>query len=205
MTELAGTETASWVGELEWPEEVGGLLEVWSDGVDLVDEILHADDAVLAEGSLNDRVVGKSNALLLDLSVTTLVDKLADGLQVWETVGDPWLDNLQHLEGGLGHANKDTVVDLEKTEKLEDLAWLWGDLVDTEEMLVEARWVFRIGVNIPLDTDNEDKLVLGWNVVGTILLGETSKTDLLALSIAVLLNVLLSTLEDDTTLLLVGL
>ena len=60
-------------------------------------------------------------------------------------------------------------------------------------------------MNIPLDTDNEDKLVLSWDVVGTILLGETSKTDLLALSIAVLLNVLLSTLEDDTTLLLVGL
>ena len=187
MAELAGTETASWVGELEWPEEVGGLLEVWSDGEDLVDEILHADDAVLAEGSLNDGVVGKSNALLVDLSVTTLVDKLADSLEVWETVGDPWLDNLQHLEGGLGHANEDTVVDLEKTEELEDLAWLWGDLVDT------------------LDADNEDELVLSWDVVGTILLGETSKTDLLALSIAVLLDVLLSTLEDDATLLLVGL
>lgn len=58
---------------------------------------------------------------------------------------------------------------------------------------------------LPLDTDNEDKLVLSWNVVGTILLGKTSKTDLLALSITVLLNVLLSTLEDDATLLLLGL
>ena len=37
------------------------------------------------------------------------------------------------------------------------------------------------------------------------MLGEAHETDLLALSIAVLLNVLLGTLEDDTTLLLVGL
>lgn len=72
-------------------------------------------------------------------------------------------------------------------------------------MLVEVNCDVGVDVNIPLDTDNEDKLVLSWNVVGTILLGETSKTDLLALSIAVLLDVLLSTLEDDTTLLLVGL
>lgn len=72
-------------------------------------------------------------------------------------------------------------------------------------MLAEVFGQVRVGVNIPLDTDNEDKLVLSWDVVGTILLGETSKTDLLALGIAVLLDVLLSTLEDDTTLLLVGL
>jgi hypothetical protein len=59
--------------------------------------------------------------------------------------------------------------------------------------------------HLPLDTDNKDKLVLSWNVVGTILLGETSKTDLLALGITVFLDVLLSTLEDDATLLLLGL
>lgn len=133
MTELAGLESTSiWVGELEWPQEVGGLLEVWSDGEDLVDQILHTDDTVLAKGVLDDGVVGKSNTLLLDLSISTLVDELADGLQVGVSVGDPWLDNLQHLEGSLGHANKDTVVDLEKTEELEDLSGLWCNLVDTK-------------------------------------------------------------------------
>jgi len=34
--------------ELERPEEVVGLLEVWPDREDLVDEILNADDAELA-------------------------------------------------------------------------------------------------------------------------------------------------------------
>lgn len=107
------------------------MLEVGANGEDLVDQILHADDTVLAEGTLNDGVVGKSNTLLLDLSVTTLVDELTDSLQVGVSVGDPWLDDLKHLKGSLGHANKDTVVDLEKTEELEDLAGLWCNLVDT--------------------------------------------------------------------------
>ena len=32
--------------QLEGPQEVVGLLEVWSDGEDLVDQVLHTDDAV---------------------------------------------------------------------------------------------------------------------------------------------------------------
>lgn len=186
MLELAGAETTGGVGELEGPEEVGGLLEVGANSVDLVDEILSADDAVLAEVLLNDGVVGKSSALLVDLSVSTLVDELLDGLQVGVTVGDPRLNNLEHLSGGLGDLDEDTVVDLEETEELEDLAGLGGNLVDT------------------LDADNEHQLALSGDVGSIVLLGGAGETDLLTLSIAVLLDVLLSTLEDDTTFLLVG-
>jgi hypothetical protein len=35
MSELAWTETASWVGQLEWPQEVGCLLEVGANSEDL--------------------------------------------------------------------------------------------------------------------------------------------------------------------------
>ena len=187
VLELADVEAAVRVGQLEGPQEVAGLLEVGADGIDLVDQILHTDNAVLAEGLLDDGVVGKGNTLLVDLSVTALVDELLDALEVGETVGDPGLDDLDHLLSGLGELDEDTVVDLEETEELEDLAGLGGDLVDT------------------LDTDNEDQLVLSSDLEGTVLLGDTSKADLLALTIAVLLDVLLSTLEDDTTLLLVDL
>jgi hypothetical protein len=187
VLELAGAETTSGVGELEGPEEVGGLLEVGADSEDLVDEILNTDNAVLAEVLLNNGVVGKGNALLVDLSVTTLVDELLDGLQVGVTVGDPGLDNLEHLGDGLGDLDEDAVVDLEKTEKLEDLAGLRGHLVDT------------------LDTDDEDQVGLSGDESRVLALGNAVKTDLLTLSGAVLLDVLLSTLEDDLTLLLVGL
>lgn len=57
-------------------------------------------------------------------------------------------------------------------------------------------------VILPLDTDNKDQLLLGWDIEGSILLRKTAETNLLALRIAVLLHVLLGTLEDDTTLLL---
>lgn len=132
-------------------------------------------------------VTYEGNTLAVDLSVTALVDKLADGLEVRLTVGNPRLDDAEHLHGGLVQANENTVVDLKETEKLQDLAGLRGDLVDT------------------LDADNKDKLGLGRDVEGAILLGLTGKTDGLTLSIAVLLNVLLSTLEDNLALGLVGL
>ena len=131
VLDLAGVEATVGVGELEGPEEVVGLLEVGADGVDLVDQVFHADNAVLAEVLLNDLVVGKSNALLVDLSVATLVDELTDSLEVGVTVGDVGVDNSQHLLGGLGETDEDTVVDLEQTEELQDLTGLGSDLVDT--------------------------------------------------------------------------
>lgn len=171
VLELAGLEATGRVGQLEGPQEVGGLLEVGADGVDLVDQILNADNAVLAKALLDDLVVGESNALLVDLSVTTLVDELTDSLERWVAVCDVWLDGLDHLAGSLGELDEDTGVDLEETEKLEDLAGLGRDLVDT------------------LDADNEDELVLGRDVVFALGLCETGETDGLTLRIAVLLDV----------------
>ena len=82
-----------------------------------------------------------------------------------------WVDDCQHLLCGLGEADKDTIVDLEETEELEDLPRLRSDLVDT------------------LDAKDEDKLVLIWNIEGTILLAQAGESDLLTLGIAVLLDV----------------
>ena len=59
--------------------------------------------------------------------------------------------------------------------------------------------------DIPFDTDNEDQLVLSRDVEGTVLLGKALQTDLLTLLVAVLLDVLLGTLEDDFTLFLLSL
>lgn len=187
MLEFSGAEATIGVAELEGPQEVGGLLEVGADGDNLVNEILHADDAVLAEALFNDGVVGQGNALLVDLAVSALVDELLDALEVGVTIRDPGLDNLDHLSGSLGDTDEDTIVDLEKTEELEDLAGLRRNLVDT------------------LDTDDEDQLLLSRDVEVAFLLGNAVEADLLALGITVLIHVLLSTLEDDRTLLLVRL
>jgi len=127
------------------------------------------------------------NALLVDLAISTLVDKLADGLQVRSTVGNVGLNQLEHLSGSVGETEEDTVVDLEKTEQLENLAGLGSNVVDT------------------LDTDNKDKLGLGGNVEVTVGLGLATETDLIALLVAVLTDVLISTLEDNSALLALSL
>ena len=82
VLELACPPATVGVGELERPKEVGRLLEVGTSGEDFVHEILNGEDVVLAEGLLNDGVVGEGDALLVNLAVAALVDKLADRLQV---------------------------------------------------------------------------------------------------------------------------
>uniref|UniRef100_A0A453CTJ2 Uncharacterized protein n=1 Tax=Aegilops tauschii subsp. strangulata TaxID=200361 RepID=A0A453CTJ2_AEGTS len=68
--------------ELEWPQEVVRLLKVWADGQDLVHKVLNADDVVLPQTLLDDFVVGQRDPLLVELSVTSLVDQLPDTLEV---------------------------------------------------------------------------------------------------------------------------
>lgn len=58
------------------------LFEIGTSGEDFVDEIFHRQDVKFTERLLNHTVVGERNALLIDLAVTSLVDQLADGLQV---------------------------------------------------------------------------------------------------------------------------
>lgn len=112
VLELPSAESTSRVTELERPQEVGGLLEVGSNSVDLVNQILHTDNAKLAQVLFDDLVVGDWDALLVDLAVAALVDQLADVLERRISVGDVWLDDLKHLAGGLSQPDEDAIVDL---------------------------------------------------------------------------------------------
>jgi len=109
------------------------------------------------------------------------------GGQVGLAVGDVRLDELEHLGGGLGVADKDAVVDLEEPEQLEDLAGLGRNLVDTA------------------DADDEEDLGLGGDVEVARGAGLAPEADLLLLGGRVLLDVLLGPLEDDLALGLLGL
>ena len=124
-------EALGWGGQLEWPEEVVGLLEVVTAGPDLVDEVLNAGDAALTELTSNHAVVGQSDSLAVDLSVASLVDELADGVAGWESVGDKWLNESDHVDGSSVQLHEHTVVELSQTEELHDLLLLWSKLVDT--------------------------------------------------------------------------
>lgn len=187
VEELSSSETTGRVGQLEWPQEVVGLLEVRTNSVDLVDQVLHGDDTVLTQSSLDDLVVRQSNSLGTNLTVTSLVEQLSNGGQVRVTVSDVWLSQLEQLRGSLGDLDEDTSVDLGQSQQLQNLSWLRWDLHDT------------------LDSDDENQLWLSLNVEGVVGLGLSLGVNDSTLSISVLLVVLSSSLSNSSSLLLVSL
>lgn len=187
MVELSLSPTAVRVRQSEWPQEVVHLLEVRANGVDLVDQVLDRHDTVLAQLSLDDLVVGESDSLVSHLTVASLVDQLSDGGQVRVTEGHVWLGQLEQLRGSLGHLDKDTGVNLGQTQQLHHLSWLRWNLHDT------------------LDSDHENQLWLGLNVVRVGGSGLSLGVNDSALSVSVLLDVSSGSLGDSLSLLLVSL
>ena len=169
-----------------------------------MDQIFHTDNAEFSKIIFNDLIVGKWDSLLVDLSVSTLVDELTDGFDGGISIGNPGLYNFEHLASRFSHADENAVVDLEQTEELKDLARLRCDFVDTRNrgirVFLVASWSQLFC--LPLDTHNEDKLGFRRDIVGSFLLAQAMKSNFLTLCVTVLLNVALGALEDDTTLLL---
>lgn len=116
---------------LRLPDEVVGLLEGGSASLDLVDEVLNTDDVMLLQGSLNDEVGSQGNSGVVDLSIPSLVHELGDGASVGGTVGDPRLDDSEHVHDSLVVTEEDGVVDLSESEEAQDLLRLGGHGVDT--------------------------------------------------------------------------
>ena len=161
-----------------------------------MDEILDAEDVVLAQIGLNDLVVGEGDALLIDLAVSTLVDEFPDGLEVGLAVGNIGLNQSEHLLSGAGSLHKDAVVDLEEAEELEDFAGLGSDLIDTTAKFSGLRDMRLAWRHSPTNTDNKVDLWLGWDVEITGRPCSALETNLILLLGGVLLNILFSTLED---------
>ena len=163
--------------EMEGPQEVSCLFEVRSNREDLVDKIFHTDDSVLSENALDDFVIGKRNSLLVDLSVTSFVHELSDCFKIGVSVGNVRLDKTKHVNGSLVQLDEDSRVDLSKSKKLKNLAYLGGNTVDTS------------------DTDHNSKLSLGLKEEVSVLLRDTSHANKILLHFTVLSHVLLRRLE----------
>jgi len=122
-----------WWGKLEWPQSVGDFLEVLACGVDLVDQVLDANDGVVVELGLDLLVVCDLHALTVCLEVAALVDECANCLERWVTVCDVWLDEAEHVLHWLVDLDEDSVEDLTQAQKLQNLALLWCNLCDTTD------------------------------------------------------------------------
>merc|ERR1712156_610253 len=164
--------------QLEGPQEVGRVLEVGTDGENLMDKILHTDDAKLAKSSLDQVVRGDGSAVAIDLDETTLVHQFAHRLEVGSSPGDVRLTDAEHVDGSLVQLDEHAVVDLPQTEQLQNLLHLGGHLVDTA------------------NAHDESKLGVSRNIVVALLTSLTPQPDLIPLLILILLGELLSPLKD---------
>lgn len=118
---------------LEGPQEAIDFLEVWTNSVDLVDDILDSVNTELSEVIGNGGVVRERNSASVDLQETSLVDELSDGSEGWVSESAVWGDSSEHLSHWTVYLEENTVVQLLESEQLQDLLRLGGHLVDTDE------------------------------------------------------------------------
>mmetsp|Transcript_24041 Transcript_24041/g.38544 ORF Transcript_24041/g.38544 Transcript_24041/m.38544 type:complete len:257 (-) Transcript_24041:743-1513(-) len=169
--------STKWSRKLHWPQKVRCCFEVRSALENFVNKIFYTDNVVLSKSLLNYAVVSNWDTLLVDLSESSLVDQLLNSLEVRFTVYNVWLNKTKHVDGSLVKTNEYCVVDLAKTQKLQDLANLRSVTKNTT------------------DTNNNSYLWLWVNKDVARCLCSTAHTDELILVSLVLLNVLLSTLK----------
>lgn len=131
MLELPRPEATRRTRQLERPQKVARLLEVRPHGHNLMHQIFHADDTKFAEVLFDDLVVGQGDSLLVDLSISTLVNEVANGFHTGVTVGDVGLDYLKHFRSSFGKFDEDAIVDLEETEELHNFAGFRSNLINT--------------------------------------------------------------------------
>lgn len=180
ITETSSLVPGATIGrvQLEGPQEVGGFLKVGTASVDFMHQILNADDALGAQAVGDNLVVGQHDALTIDTAGPALVDQVANGLEGGGTPGDVWLNQLQHVSGGLVDTQKDTVVDLTKTQQLQSLANLRRQTHDT------------------LDTNDKEHLVLIGDEEVAIVTSLATLAHQRSLFLTILLDIGLGTLEN---------
>lgn len=156
MVQLLAIKTTLRGRELDRPQEIGDSLEVRANSEDLVNDILYAVNTNVAQASLDNIVGAERHSLTRDLAEAALVDQLTDRLQVRIAVSDEGLNKSEHLDGGSIDTNEDTIVDLTKSQELQDLADLRRDTNDTT------------------NSDDEDKLLLSRNEDLVVSLGNST-------------------------------
>lgn len=126
-------EASSGSSQLEGPQEVVGLLEVGTDGVDFVDEVFDGVNVLLAEGLADDLVAGEGDSLLVDLAEAALEHQLSDGLPRRIAESDVGLHSPQQVRRGLVDSHEHPVVDLSQSQQSQDSEDLGVQLVNTSD------------------------------------------------------------------------
>jgi hypothetical protein len=127
------------------------LLEIGTSRDDLMNEIFHREDVIFSKSLFDHSIVGKRDPLLVDLPISALVDKFANGFQIrLSSCSDESLSLLdgsgqnrlspicnvrfnkaEHLLRRSCRLDKDAIVDLEEPEKLHYFSGFGCNLIDT--------------------------------------------------------------------------
>ena len=89
--------STSWKRQFKGPQEVACFFEMFSNGIDLINQILHADDSIFPKRPSNQCVVCQGNSLLVHFAITTLADQFIYRLQIQVPPCNVWLHNSQHV------------------------------------------------------------------------------------------------------------
>lgn len=149
MTSLV-SPSSTWIAELEVPQESIYSLEGWSYGENLVNDIFETDDllALAAQVTSDGLICYQGDTTSIDFEKTSLVDESANSFKVWVTPSDVGLGNAKHIQGSLVQFDKCGIVDLAKSEQLQDLPWFWGNSIDTtnsnDKGQLRLRWNIEI-------------------------------------------------------------
>jgi len=149
---------------------------MWTNSHDLIDKIFDTDDVVLAQNLFDDFIAGKGDSLFINFSVSSLVDEVRDNLSRWVAKGNKRLDLLEHVKSGSVDSDESSVVDLSKSEQLEDLSDLRSKMVDTS------------------DSDDENDLGLSRNIERVFCSSLSSLSDQASLLFSVGLVILFASL-----------
>jgi hypothetical protein len=136
--------------ELEGPQKVVGSLEVLPHCNNLVNEVLHAHNALGAQNLLNDGVLREGHALLVELCKPALVNELAHRLEVGEAPCNVGCNQLKHGKGGLVELDKGAIVDLAQAEELKNAADLGGHAIDTTDAHNKGKLGLLLNVKVTL-------------------------------------------------------
>ena len=98
--------------QLEWPQEVVRFLEVLPKSVNLVYQILDANDVVLPQVLLDDCVRGQGDSLLPHTSIAAFVQEIPNRRDGRDAVRDVWSHKFQHPFGRGVQPHEHAVVDL---------------------------------------------------------------------------------------------
>jgi len=142
--------SSTWIAELEVPQESVYSLEGWSYGENLVNDIFETDDSlVLATQVTSDGLICyQGDTTSIDFEKTSLVDESANGFKVRVSPGDVGLGNAKHIQSSLVQFDKCGIVDLAKSEQLENFPWFWGNSIDTTNSYDKGQLRLRWNIEV---------------------------------------------------------